>query len=170
MSDFQRQLFLIALGVLATTGFLTWSVTTIRYHITGTHLKVTWLGLPVRWIPLGNIKHVGTRPEFWSERWPNVLFDTGRTLVIHRYDGWFKSFLITPKYPFQFKASLEQARESVVRGPFRKLGRKAPAPAPSPSPSPSPTPAPTPSQSGVGSGDNQAPSASSGQVPKRDVA
>ena len=170
MSEFQRQLFLISLGVFAATGFLTWSVTTIRYHITGTHLKVRWLGLSVRWIPLGNIKHIGTRPEFWSERWPNVLFDTGRTLVIHRYDGLFKTFLITPKYPFQFKASLELARESVVRGPFRKFGRKAPAPTltptpvltPAPSPSPSPTPTPNQSSRGASSGENPA--------PKRDAA
>jgi hypothetical protein len=130
MSDFQRQLLLVSLSVFAATGFLIWSVTTIRYHITATKLKVTWLGLPVRWIPLETIKHIGTRPELWTERWPNVLFDNGRTLVIRRRNGLFRSFLITPKYPFQFKASLEQARESVLHGPGRKLGRKTEAPHP----------------------------------------
>lgn len=120
MSEFQRQLLLVSLTIFALTGFLIWSVTTIRYHITATKLKVTWLGLPVRWIPLATIKHIGTRPEWWTERWPNVLFDNGRILVIRRRSGLFKNFLITPKYPFQFKASLEQARESVLHGGIRK--------------------------------------------------
>jgi hypothetical protein len=115
MSDFQRQLCLVSLGVFAATGLLTWSITSIRYRITAKRLLVTWLGLPVRWIRLENIKHIGTRPGFWTERWPNVLFENGRTLVIRRKRGLVRSLLITPKYPFEFKASLELARETALR-------------------------------------------------------
>jgi hypothetical protein len=99
MSDFQRQLFLVSLGVFAATGLLTWSITSIRYRITAKRLLVTWLGLPVRWIRLENIKHIGTRPGFWTERWPNVLFENGRTLVIRRKRGWCAASSSPPNIP-----------------------------------------------------------------------
>src|SRR5262245_25798340 len=112
MSDFQTQILLVGLVVFAATGLLLWSVTSIRYQITTTHLKVTWMGVPVRWLRLEDIKHVRARPVTWAERWPNVLFDNGRTLIIRRHRGLVRNFLITPKYPYEFKATLEQARNN----------------------------------------------------------
>jgi hypothetical protein len=109
MSPFQLQILLIGLGVFAVAALLLWSVTTVRYQITPRHLRVSWLGVPVRWIRLADIKHVAQKSAIWAERWPNVLFETRRTLVIRRRRGLLKSFLITPKYPFEFKATLEQA-------------------------------------------------------------
>jgi len=130
MSDFQRQLLYVSLVVIGASIFLTWSITTIRYHITATRLKVTWLGLPVRWIRLDSIKHIGIRPVFWAERWPNVLSDKGRILAIRRRAGLFKTLLITPKHPFQFKASLEQARGNVLHGPRAQSNEKPSSPKP----------------------------------------
>lgn len=114
MSQFQLQILLMGLGILGTAGLLLWSVTSIRYQITPRYLRVTWLGVPVRWIRLADIKHIGNKPVAWAERWPNVLFDSRRTLVLRRRRGLFRSFLITPKYPFEFKMTLEQARNTVL--------------------------------------------------------
>jgi hypothetical protein len=51
----------------------------------------------------------------WTERWPNVLFDNRRTLVIRLRRGLIRNVLITPPYPFEFKATLEQARDAALR-------------------------------------------------------
>ena len=132
MSEFQRYIFQFTLGLMVTTAFLLWSVTTIRYRITPTKLKISWLGVLVRWIGLDNIKHISTRADFWTERWPNVLFATGRTLVIRRKRGLCRNFLITPKYPFEFKATLEQARDTLLASRQRSASAKADSGDPNP--------------------------------------
>jgi hypothetical protein len=132
MSEFQQYILQVALGLLVTTAFLVWSVTTIRYRVTPTKLKITWLGLLVRWIRLDNIKHISTRADFWTERWPNVLFATGRTLVIRRRRGIWRSCLITPKYPFEFKATLEQARDTLLASRQRTPAPKTDPAGPNP--------------------------------------
>ena len=112
MSQFQLQIVLVGLGIVATAALVLWSATSVRYQITPRHLRVTWLGLPIRWIALADIKHVthiSQRSVVWAERWPNVLFENRRTLILRRRRGLLKDFVITPKYPFEFKATLEQA-------------------------------------------------------------
>lgn len=128
MSPFQLQILFVSLAVVVGTCFLVFSVAAIRYQITARHLRVTWLGVPVRWIRLEDIRHIGTRPVAWAERWPNVLFQTGRTLVIRRRRGLCKNLLITPPYPFEFKATLEQARENLVKEKEKAAARGAPGP------------------------------------------
>ena len=109
MNGLHIQIILTVAVVLASAGLLLCSAFTIRYHVTPTHLKITWLGLPIRRIRLGDIKRVGTRPVVWAERWPSTLRNNGRLLVIRRRSGWLRSLVITPKYPFEFRNELEQA-------------------------------------------------------------
>jgi hypothetical protein len=116
MNGFLVQVILVVLALCVSAILLLWSATSIRYHLTAKHLKVTWLGLPVRFLALQDIKHISHRPVFWAERWPSTLFDSRRMLVIRRRGGLFKHFVITPKYPFEFKASLEHARKRSLPG------------------------------------------------------
>ena len=112
MNGLHLQIILTVAVVLASAGLVLWSASSIRYHVTPTHLKITWLGVPVRRIRLDDIKRVGTRPAVWAERWPSTLRNNGRLLVIRRRSGWLRSLVITPKYPFEFRNELEQARRS----------------------------------------------------------
>ena len=112
MSGLHLQLYLTLVVVLASAGLLVWSTVTIRYRVTSSHLLITWLGLPVRRIRLDDIKRVGTRPVVWAERWPSTLRNNGRLLVIRRRTGWLRHLVITPKYPFEFRNELEQARKT----------------------------------------------------------
>ena len=114
MNGLHLQIFLTVAVVLASAGLLLWSAFTIRYHVTPTHLKITWLGLTVRRIRLDDIKRVGARPVVWAERWPSTLRSNGRLLVIRRRTGWLRHLVITPKYPFEFRNELEQARKTTA--------------------------------------------------------
>jgi hypothetical protein len=116
MNGFQIQILLVVVGVLATAGLLLLSASALTYHVTATHLKVTWLGVPVRRLRLEDIKRVGPRPVVWAERWPNC-FDRGRMLVIRRHTGLFRNFVITPKFPFEFRNSIELARKALMDEP-----------------------------------------------------
>ena len=112
MNGFELNLLLAVLGILVTVGSLLLSALTFRYRVTPTHLQIFWLGLPVRRLRLEDIKRIGTRPVLWAERWPNS-WDRGRVLVIRRHTGWFRNFLITPNFPFEFLNTLEQARKAL---------------------------------------------------------
>lgn len=109
MNGFLIQILLFTLGIFAAAGLLLWSATTIRYRVTERYLRISWLGVPLRWVRLANIKRVGNRPVFWAERWPSALFDSRRMLVIRRRRALFRNLVITPQYPFEFKAALERA-------------------------------------------------------------
>ena len=128
MNGFLTQVLLAVVVVLSAAGLLLWSAASIRYRVTATHLQVFWLGLPVRWVRLRDIKHIGNRPVFWAERWPNTLWDSRRMLVIRRRHGLFKNLVITPKYPFEFKTTLEQARLAALNS-ANGSGNKSHAPA-----------------------------------------
>ena len=110
-----QNLFTLAV-VFVSAGLLLWSAVTIRYHITPTHLRISWLGLPLRRVRLDDIKRVGTRPTGWAERWPSTLFNRGRVLVIRRRSGLLRSLVITPPYPFEFRQQLEAARNTFAAG------------------------------------------------------
>jgi len=112
MNGFLTQILLFTLGIFAAAGLLLWSAATIRYRVTERHLRISWLGLPLRWVRLENIKHVGNRPVLWAERWPSALFDSHRMLVIRRRRGLFRNLVIKPQYPFEFKAALERASQN----------------------------------------------------------
>jgi hypothetical protein len=98
--------------VFGSVGMILWSITTIRYHIDPACLRITWMGLPVRRIPLHEIKSIGHRSVFWAERWYNTLRGGHRLLVIRRSQGFFRTILITPKNYLVFKAELERARKN----------------------------------------------------------
>ena len=103
----------IGLWVLA---FLALSLVTIRYRITPRLLVITWLGVPVRWVRLQNIRRIKIHPVVWAERWYNRLTPGSRFLLIERYSGVFcRHLAITPKNHLVFKADLERARERVLR-------------------------------------------------------
>ena len=123
MNGFLTQILLVIVIGLLSAGLLLWSAATIRYRVTPTHLRVAWLGLPVRWLRLQDIQHIGHRPVFWAERWPNTLFDSRRMLVIRRRRGLFRHLIITPQYPFEFKASLQQACQALLE-PAHDPGRR----------------------------------------------
>jgi hypothetical protein len=95
------------------------SALTFRYRVTPAHLQIFWLGLPVRQLRLEDIKRIGTRPVFWAERWPNS-WDRGRMLVIRRQTGWFRNFVITPNFPFEFLNTLERARQALEALPTQE--------------------------------------------------
>jgi len=122
MNGFLIQILLFTAGIFVAAGLLLWSATTIRYRVTDRHLRISWLGIPMRWVRLENIKRVGNRPVLWAERWPSTLFDSRRMLVIRRRRGLFRNLVITPQYPFEFKAALERAS--------RTQGDKPPSAAP----------------------------------------
>ena len=114
MNGFLIQVLVVVLVALFSAGLLFWSAMSIRYRISATHLQVTLFGVPVRSVRLRDIKHIGHRPVFWAERWPSTLFESRRMLVIRRRRGLFRNLVITPQYPFEFKASLEQARNAAL--------------------------------------------------------
>ncbi len=90
---------------------LVFSVVTIRYRITKCHLVISWLGIPVRWMRLKNIKQITVQRIFWAEKWFNSLSPGNRYLLIEKNFGLlFKNMAITPKNHMVFKAELERAR------------------------------------------------------------
>ncbi len=95
--------------------FLALSLVTIRYRITPRQLVITWLGLPVRWVRLHNIRRIRLHPVPWAERWYNRLTPGTRFLLIEKRSGVFcRHLAITPKNHLVFKADLEQARERAL--------------------------------------------------------
>src|SRR5512135_1236557 len=93
------------------------SKTTIRYHVTARCLRISWLGLPVRWVRLKNIRQILSQRVFWAERWANTLSRTNRYLLIRKYSGVFKNLVITPRNHMVFKAELERRRSQLLSPP-----------------------------------------------------
>ena len=86
-----------ALGFLALV-LLILSVVTIRYRITDRWLVIFWLGIPVRWLRLKNIKQITVQRRFWVERWFNSITPANRYLLIEKNFGLvFRHLAITPK-------------------------------------------------------------------------
>jgi hypothetical protein len=141
MNGFPIEILLMVAGVMAAAGLLVWSAASIRYHITSTHLKISWLGLPVRRLRLDDIKRIGARPVVWAERWPNC-WDRGRMLILRRHTGLFRNFVITPRFPYEFRNSLEQARKAFPGSPVESSDTTSPGKASAYPPSGKP-PAPT---------------------------
>jgi hypothetical protein len=88
----------------------------IDYRITSRHLKIVWLGICLRSIPLNSIRYLSKRRSTLAENWWNTLFPRKRRLVIHRRTGLFKNFVITPKNRYIFKAQLERAIKDAGAG------------------------------------------------------
>ena len=87
---------------------------TINYRITETHLVITLLRIPIRWIRIRDIRHMGTEPKGWAERWYNTLAPLHRRLTIRRKSGiFFKTLVITPKNPYLVMHDLEAARRKL---------------------------------------------------------
>jgi len=103
----------LAIGFLGLI-LLVLSKATIRYCITPRFLRIHWLGIPVRWVRLKNIRQVATQRVFWSERWSNIFSPTNRYLLIRKYSGLFKNLVITPKNHMVFKADLGRARDRLL--------------------------------------------------------
>lgn len=109
------ELAVICAGSIVLMVLLIWSGKTINYSVTPTHLRITWLGIPVRRIRLGDIRHISTKSVFWAEKWYNTLAPGSRLLAIHRRGGlFFKVVIITPERAFVFKNELECAQKDLV--------------------------------------------------------
>ena len=98
----------IGFGVI---GLLTLSLLTVRYRVNGRFLRISWLGVPIRWVRLTNIRQIGTHRVFWAERWFNTFSPSKRYLVLRKRSGLLKHLIITPRNQFVFKAELERARD-----------------------------------------------------------
>ena len=98
----------IGFGVLI---LLILSKATIRYRVTARHLRISWLGLPVRWVRLQNIRQILTQRIRWAERWVNSFTPSNRYLLICKHSGLFKHLVITPRNHMVFRADLERARQ-----------------------------------------------------------
>ncbi len=101
----------IGFGVLI---LLILSKATIRYRVTRRFLRISWLGLPVRWVRLKNIRQILTQRVSWAERWVNSFKPSNRYLLIRKHSGLFKNLVITPKNHMVFKADLERARSQLA--------------------------------------------------------
>jgi len=113
------------------------SKVTILYRISPRRLVIRWLGIPVRWVRLTNIVHIGLQRTFWAERWINSFSPGNRHLLIRRRSGLCRNLVISPKNHFVFKAELERARS-------RLLAPGAPGPLPAPDPPRTPAAAQAP--------------------------
>ncbi len=101
---------LAALGLVAVLAFALFLRTRLRYKITPSHLEVALYGVPIRRLPLENIRHVHLRRRRFAERWDNNLFPRRNgLLVLEKRRGLFKSLVITPAKRQVFKVKLEQA-------------------------------------------------------------
>ncbi len=101
----------IGFGILI---LLILSKATIRYRVTPHYLRISWLGLPVRWVRLKNIRQVLTQRVPWAERWSNSFKPSNRYLLIRKHSGLFRNLVITPKNHMVFKADLERARGQIA--------------------------------------------------------
>ncbi|MCS1411221.1 MAG: hypothetical protein M2R45_04418 [Verrucomicrobia subdivision 3 bacterium] len=81
------------------------------YQITRNHLTVTWLEIPIRRIRLADIESISKRRKRSAENWANTWRPRHRILVIRRKTGFFKHFIITPAYRYEFQNQLETAME-----------------------------------------------------------
>jgi len=108
------ELAVILASALVVMVLLMWSFASISYHITPTHLKITWLTLPVRRIRLDDIKYVSTKPSWWAEKWYNMLVPGKRLLAIHRRSGFCKTLIITPEKVYVFRNELLRARAELT--------------------------------------------------------
>jgi len=105
----------IGMGILV---LLILSVVTVRYRITQRFMVILWLGMPVRWVRLSNIKQITVQRLIWTERWFNSLTPGNRYLLIEKNFGLlFRHLSITPKNHMVFKADLERARSQLMAGP-----------------------------------------------------
>lgn len=96
---------------------------TIRYHITSRFLRISWMGLPIRWVRLKNIRQVMTHRVSWAERWTNTFRHSNRYLLIRKHSGLWKHLVITPRNHMVFRAELDRARGQV----FSSSGQSEPS-------------------------------------------
>ncbi len=80
-----------------------------EYRVTRTHLIVTWLGVTVRRVSLADILAVTKRQKGKAEKWCNTWRTRHRRLVVRRKTGWFKEFVISPAYRYEFRNRLQLA-------------------------------------------------------------
>ena len=121
MTTSTLQVLLVAAGVLALALALLWSVTTIQYYITPRFLKITWMGIPIRWVRLTSIRQLTPKSALWAERWCNTFRPANRLLAVHRRRGLFKTLLISPRNPYVFRADLYRARDAMLGTPGTDL-------------------------------------------------
>jgi hypothetical protein len=101
----------------ATAGLLlilAWVMTQIHYRIGSRHLKVALWGMPLRKIPLEEIKKVSKRrPKGAAEYWYNTLKPSHRFLAIEKTRGIRKFLCISPQHRYVFMADLKAAARRI---------------------------------------------------------
>lgn len=86
----------------------------INYRVTAKRLWITILGIPIRCIRIRDIRHMGTDPKVWAERWYNTLSPDNRRLVIRRKHGILcRTMILTPKNPYVLMHELEKAKDKL---------------------------------------------------------
>ena len=87
----------------------------IRYRVGEKYLIVSIFGIPVRWVRLTNIRHVGTARVRFAEQWHNqILVKPQTVLVIRKRRGLIKNLVITPLHRHAFMAEIERARDALI--------------------------------------------------------
>lgn len=86
----------------------------VNYRVTATRLWITIFGIPIRCIRIRDIRHMGTDPKVWAERWYNTLSPENRRLVIRRKHGILcRTMILTPKNPYVLMHELEKAKDKL---------------------------------------------------------
>ena len=108
--------FYSILGFAGFVGLTLWLSSHLHYRIGSKYLKVLLFGLCVRRIALADIRDLSKRePGLGAERWYNTLHPSHRMIVVKRYKGLRKRFVITPTHRYVFMADLQTAVDRVKR-------------------------------------------------------
>jgi hypothetical protein len=105
-----RLVVFAAAGLFVFIILTVWMMTRLQFRIGSQHLKILFFGLPVRKIPLTDIKRISKRrPSRPAEYWYNTLQPGHRVLSIQRNSGVRKFVVITPRNRYIFLADLQKA-------------------------------------------------------------
>lgn len=104
----------LLLGIVGCVLVIYWSVRTISYDLTATHLRIKFLGIPVRRVRLTNITAISRAPIWYSEKWHNTWVVGNRRLIIQKRRGLSRVLSISPESPFVFRAQIISARNLLL--------------------------------------------------------
>jgi hypothetical protein len=110
MSNIIRIAVFSALAVMVSAMVFWWTVSRIRYRIGSKHVRVNLFGVTIRRISIESIESVSKRRgNGLAEHWWSTFKPKHRMLVLRRWRGICRDFVITPKNRYVFKTDLERA-------------------------------------------------------------
>ena len=101
-------------AIVAMLVLLYWVVRAISYDVTQRHLRIKFLGLPLRRILLTDITAISRQPVWYSEKWHNVWRVGNLRLMIQKRNVLSRIISISPESPFVFKAQIINARNLLL--------------------------------------------------------